>query len=325
MAEMNLVQAVNFTLGQEMERDKNIVLMGEDVGLDGGVFRATEGLIQKFGSERVIDSPLTESGIVGSAIGMALAGLKPVAEIQFSGFIYPAFEQVISHAARMRNRSRGRFTCPIVIRSPYGAGIRALEHHQESTEVYFAHTPGIKVIMPSNPYDAKGLLAASIRDPDPVIFYESLKLYRAFKMEVPEKEYLIEIGKAAISREGNDLTIVSFGAMIRPSLEAAEQLGQQGISAEVVDLRTVNPLDLEAVLASVKKTGRLVVVHEAPRTCGLGAEIAARVSEKALLELKAPVSRVTGYDTMPPLAKLESYYLPDANKIVKEAVRITKF
>ncbi|MFA4906960.1 MAG: alpha-ketoacid dehydrogenase subunit beta [archaeon] len=325
MAEMNLVQAINLALGQEMQRDQSVVVMGEDVGVDGGVFRATEGLIAKFGAERVIDTPLSESGIIGSAIGMAIAGLKPVAEIQFSGFIYPAFEQIISHAARIRNRSRGRFTCPLVIRSPYGAGIRALEHHQESTEVYFAHTPGIKVVMPSNPYDAKGLLAASIRDPDPVIFYESLKLYRAFKMEVPEKDYEIEIGKAGIARKGKDLTIVSFGAMMRPSLEAAEELQQEGISAEVVDLKTVNPLDLETVIKSVEKTGRLLVVHEAPRTCGMGAEICARVAEKALLELKAPVSRVTGYDTMPPLAKLENYYLPDANKIMIEAKRIAGF
>ncbi len=322
MPAMTMVEALNLALKQEMSKDKSVIVLGEDVGIDGGVFRVTEGLYKKFGPKRVIDTPLAESGIVGTSIGLALGGLKPIAEIQFSGFIYPAFDQLISHASRIRNRSRGLHSAQMVVRAPYGGGIRALEHHSESMEALFIHTPGLKVVMPSTPYDAKGLLVSSIRDPDPVIFFESEKLYRSIKQEVPTKEFTIPLGKAAIRKEGSDVTIITWGAMTVPSLSAA---AKSNYSIEVIDLRTLSPFDIETVINSVKKTGRAIVVHEAPRTAGLGAEIVAQINEKALLDLQAPVERVTGYDTIFPLAKLENYYLPDVKKVTEAIERVMKF
>ena len=322
MPAMTMVEALNLALKQEMSKDKSVIVLGEDVGIDGGVFRVTEGLYKKFGPNRVIDTPLAESGIVGTSIGLALGGLKPVAEIQFSGFIYPALDQLISHASRIRNRSRGQFNIPMVVRAPYGGGIRALEHHSESMEALFIHPPGLKVVMPSTPYDAKGLLVSSIRDPDPVIFFESEKLYRSIKQEVPTKEFAIPLGKAAIRKEGTDVTIITWGAMTVPALSAA---AKSNYSIEVIDLRTLSPFDIETVINSVKKTGRAIVVHEAPRTAGLGAEIVAQINEKALLDLQAPVERVTGYDTIFPLAKLENYYLPDVKKVTEAIERVMKF
>jgi len=303
-----MVSALNQALFCEMELDENIVVLGEDVGIDGGVFRVTEGLWQRFGSERIIDTPLGESGIVGVAIGMAAYGLRPVVEIQFSGFSYPAFDQLISHASRLRNRSRGRFSCPLVVRTPYGGGVRALEHHSESMEALYAHVPGLKVVIPSGPYDAKGLLSSAIRDPDPVIFYEPKRVYRAIKEEVPEKAYTIPIGEAKVIQNGNDVTIISWGAMIRECKEAIDKIDA---SAELIDIRTLKPLDFKTILNSVKKTGRVVIVHEAPRTGGFGAEIASLIAEHGLLHLEAPIMRVTGFDTIFPLAKLEKSYLPD--------------
>ncbi len=317
-----MVEALNLALKQEMARDKSVIVLGEDVGIDGGVFRVTEGLYRKFGANRVIDTPLAESGIVGTSIGLALGGLKPVAEIQFSGFIYPALDQLISHASRIRNRSRGLFHAQMVIRAPYGGGIKALEHHSESMEALFVHTPGLKVVMPSTPYDAKGLLVSSIRDPDPVIFFESEKLYRSIKQEVPKKEFTIPLGKASIRKEGSDVTIITWGAMTVPSLSAAAKSQH---SVEVIDLRTLSPFDVDAVINSVKKTGRAIVVHEAPRTVGLGAEIVAQINEKALLHLEGPVERVTGFDTIFPLAKLEHYYLPDLKRISDAIEKVMKF
>ena len=322
MPAMTMVEALNLALKQEMSRDKSVIILGEDVGVDGGVFRVTDGLYKKFGANRVIDTPLAESGIVGTSIGLALGGLKPVAEIQFSGFIYPALDQLISHASRIRNRSRGLYNAHMVVRAPYGGGIKALEHHSESMEALFIHTPGLKVVMPSTPYDAKGLLVSAIRDEDPVIFFESEKLYRSIKQEVPTKEFSIPLGKAAIRKEGTDVTIITWGAMTVPSLSAA---AKSNYSIEVIDLRTLSPFDVDAVINSVKKTGRAIVVHEAPRTVGLGAEIAAQINEKALLNLQAPVERVTGFDTIFPLAKLENYYLPDVKRISEAIERVMKF
>ncbi len=314
---LNMVQALNQALRQEMEKDPRIVLLGEDVGVDGGVFRVTEGMLEKFGAERVIDTPLAESAIVGVSVGMAAAGLRPVAEIQFMGFIYLAFNQVISHAARLRNRSRGRHTVPLVIRTPYGAGVKALEHHSESTEALFCQIPGLKVVVPSTPYDAKGLLAASIHDEDPVLFLEPTKLYRAGRQDVPEEPYEVPLGKAKVVREGEALTIVGWGAMIPACQKAAEAVESGGVFPEVIDLRTLSPWDRETVVQSVKRTGRLLVVHEAPRTCGLGAEIAAHVAETAVYELKGPVVRVTGQDITVPYAKGEDYYYPGPERIAR--------
>jgi len=314
---LNMVQALNQALRQEMEKDPKVVLLGEDVGVDGGVFRVTEGLLEKFGPQRVIDTPLAESAIVGASIGMAAAGLRPVAEIQFMGFIYAAFDQVVSHAARLRNRSRGRYTAPLVIRTPYGAGVKALEHHSESTEALFCQIPGLKVVVPSTPYDAKGLLTASILDGDPVIFLEPTKLYRAGRQDVPEESYAVPLGQAKIVREGDDITIVAWGAMIPPCQKAAESVENGGVFPEILDLRTLSPWDRGAVLQSVKKTGRLLVVHEAPRTCGLGAEIAAHIAEKAIYDLKAPVGRVTGQDITVPYSKGEEYYYPGPERIIR--------
>ena len=322
MVKLNIVESINLALNQEMAKDKDVVILGEDVGVDGGVFRVTDGLFKKF-PNRVFDTPLAESGIIGAAIGMAVYGLKPVAEVQFSGFMYPGFDQLISHASRIRTRSRGRYSCPIVIRTPCGGGIRALEHHSESTEAIFIHTPGLKVVEPSNPYDAKGLLISSIRDPDPVIFFEPMRVYRAIKQEVPEEEYTIELGKASIVKEGNDLTVITWGAMVRDVLKINEEIKNK-YDLEIIDLRTLSPFDIDAIITSVKKTGRALVVHEAPKTLGLGAEIVAQINEKALLSLEAPVLRVTGFDTIFPLAKLENYYLP-TNRIKKGIEKVMNF
>jgi pyruvate dehydrogenase E1 component beta subunit len=317
MAKRNLVEAINRGLMEEMERDSSVVILGEDVGREGGVFRVTDGLQAKFGGERVIDTPLAESGIVGTAFGMGVKGLRPVAEIQFEGFLPPAMDQIMSHVARIRTRSRGRFTCPLVIRSPFGGGIHAPEHHSDSPEAIFIHTPGIKVVIPASPYDAKGLIKAAIRDPDPVLFFEPKRIYRAIKEEVPDEDYTVPIGKAKMVREGKDITIVSWGAMVREALRAAEMVEKEGIQAEVIDLRTLSPLDEDVFLDSVRKTGRAIIVQEAPRTCGLGAEISARINEKALLSLEAPVERITGFDTIVPLLKLENHYLPSPERIIR--------
>lgn len=322
MAKLNIVEAINLALNQEMSRDKDVVILGEDVGVDGGVFRVTDGLIKKFPT-RVFDTPLAESGIIGSSIGMAMYGLKPVAEVQFSGFMYPGFDQLISHASRIRTRSRGRYSCPIVVRTPCGGGIRGLEHHSESTEAIFIHTPGLKVVEPSNPYDAKGLLISSIRDPDPVIFFEPMRVYRAIKQEVPEEEYTVELGKANVVKEGKDLTIITWGAMVRDVLKINEEVKNK-YDLEIIDLRTLSPFDIDTIINSVKKTGRALVVHEAPKTLGLGAEIVAQINEKALLSLEAPVFRVTGFDTIFPLAKLENHYLP-TNRIKKGIEKVMSF
>lgn len=325
MAKLTIVEAVKDALDAEMGRDETVIVLGEDVGVDGGVFRATDGLQKKYGDRRVIDTPLAESGIVGTSIGMALQGLRPVAEIQFDGFTYPAFDQMFSHAARIRNRTRGRYSCPMVLRFPYGGGIRALEHHNESPESYFTHTPGLKVVIPSNPYDTKGLLIAAIRDPDPVVFMEPKRIYRAIRDEVPEKAYIVELGKANIVREGVDVTLIAWGAMVRECVKTADAAAAQGVKAEVIDVRTLNPCDWDTILASVQKTGRAVVVHEAPRSLGFGAEIAARIQEKLLLYLKAPVMRVTGYDTPFPYFKLEEAYLPNPEKIGKAIEKVMKY
>ncbi len=323
MPQMTLVQAINDALRTEMRRDPTVVVMGEDVGVNGGVFRVTENLYKEFGPDRVIDTPLAESGIVGTAIGMAINGLKPVAEIQFDGFMAPAFDQIISHAARIRWRSRGRFHVPLVIRAPYGGGIRALEHHSEAPEAYYVHTPGLKVVIPSNPYDAKGLLLSAIRDPDPVIFFEPKRLYRAFRQEVPEGDYTVPIGKASVVREGTDVTVISWGAMVRVCLQAIEQL--ERVSVELIDLRTLSPLDIETILNSVTKTGRVVIVQEAPRMCSVSSELTALINERSLLQLQAPVVRVTGYDTHIPYLTMEQYYLPDAGRVKKGIERVLNF
>jgi pyruvate dehydrogenase E1 component beta subunit len=314
--------AVRDAMQQEMERDETVLVLGEDVGVDGGVFRATDGLIERFGPERVIDTPLAESAIIGMSVGLAATGFRPVAEIQFMGFVYPAINQLFAHAARMRNRTRGRLGCPMVVRMPYGGGIHPPEHHSESYEALFLNTPGFKVVVPSNPYDAKGLLTAAIRDEDPVLFMEPKRIYRAFREAVPADSYTVPIGEAAIAREGSDVTLISWGAMVRVCLDASEVLAREEVSAEVVDLRTLNPLDRDTLIDSVTRTGRAVVVHEAPKTSGFGAEIVAQIMEHALLQLEAPVRRVAGFDVVFPLAQSERYYLPSRERIV-EAVRET--
>jgi pyruvate dehydrogenase E1 component beta subunit len=319
---LTLVQAVREGLHDEMDRDDDVLVMGEDVGENGGVFRATQGLIDEFGEDRVIDTPLAESGIVGTAVGMAAYGLRPVPEIQFMGFIYPAFDQIISHAARLRTRSRGAFSCPLVVRAPYGGGIRAPEHHSESKEAFFVHEPGLKVVVPSTPYDTKGLLASAIRDPDPVVFLEPKLIYRAFRQDVPADPYTVPLGDAAVRREGSDVTVFTWGAMTRPSLEAAENLADE-IDVEVVDLRTLSPLDEATIVESFEKTGRGVVVHEAPKTGGLAGELIATLQEESLLYQEAPIERVTGFDTPYPLYALEDYYLPEPARIedgIRDAV-----
>jgi pyruvate dehydrogenase E1 component beta subunit len=325
MAKLNMVEALNMALREEMEQDPRVLVLGEDVGREGGVFRVTDGLQERFGRDRVVDTPLAESGIVGAAFGMAVNGLRPVAEIQFDGFLYPCLDQITNHVGRIRNRSRGRFSCPVVIRAPYGGGIHAPEHHSESPEAIFAHTPGIKVVIPSTPSEARGLLLSSIRDPDPVVFLEPKRIYRAVREEIPEGDAAIPLGKARLVREGKDVTVIAWGAMVREAVTAAEQLTEEKIDAEVIDLRTISPMDTEAIIASVRKTGRAVIVHEAPRTCGLGAEIIAVINEKALLSLQAPVERVTGFDIPVPLPKAEHYYLPNPKRIVIAVRKVARF
>jgi pyruvate dehydrogenase E1 component beta subunit len=325
MAKLNMVEALNLALREEMERDGRVVLFGEDVGKEGGVFRVTDGLQQKFGPDRVIDTPLAELGIAATALGMAVYGLRPIGEIQFEGFLYPCLDQINNHIGRIRNRSRGRFTCPLVIRVPYGGGIHAPEHHSDSPEAILAHIPGIKVVIPSTPYEAKGLLLSSIRDPDPVIFMEPKRIYRAIREEVPEGDYTIPLGKARLVQEGKDVTVVAWGAMVREALNAAEQLKGDKIDAEIIDPRTISPMDVEPIITSIRKTGRGVIVHEAPKTCGLGAEIIAQINEKALLSLQAPVERVTGFDIPVPLMKTEHYYLPNPKRIVMAVKKVMSF
>ncbi len=315
-----MVQALNYALDEEMARDDSVVLLGEDIGLDGGVFRVTDGLIEKYGEERVIDTPLAESMIVGTAVGMAAYGLRPVCEIQFSGFAYLSFQQLESQAARLRWRSQGAFHVPLVMRAPYAGGVRALEHHSESREAYWAHTPGLKTVIPSGPRTARALLLSAIRDPDPVVFYEPKSIYRAFREEVPEEEETIPIGKARIVREGKDITLISYGAMMRPTIEAAEVLSKEdGVEAEVIDLLTISPLDSETFTASVQKTGRAVIVHEAPRSFGPGAEIVSRMVEKSFWYLEAPIQRVAGWDIIIPLFAYEQIYLPSVDRVVRAA------
>ncbi len=314
MANLTLVQAINLALIQEMEKDDRVLILGEDVGANGGVFRVTEGLYKRFGADRVVDTPLAESGIIGTAVGLAMAGLRPIAEIQFEGFMAPAYDQLCTHAARMRTRTRGAFTVPLVVRVPVGGGIHAPELHSDSPEAVYAHQPGIKVVMPASPYDAKGLLISAIRDPDPVIFFEPKRIYRAFREEVPEDEYTVPIGSARVVVEGDDVTVISWGATV---IQCANAIEKSPHSVELIDLRTIDPLDTETIANSVRKTGRAVIVHEAPRNCGLGAEIAARIMEQAFLHLEAPVQRVTGFDTVMPYYKLELDYLPEEPRITQ--------
>lgn len=320
MAQLNMVQAINQALAEEMARDDRVLLLGEDVGRDGGVFRVTEGLQERFGAERVIDTPLSESCIIGAAIGMAAYGLRPVPEIQFLGFTYSAFDQLFAHAARLRSRSRGRFSCPMVVRTPYGGGIKAPELHEESTEALFCQSPGLKVVVPSGPYSAKGLMLAALRDPDPVLFLEPTRLYRMIKEEVPEGEYLVELGRARVARPGNSVTVVAWGSMLERVMKSVGEY-----DAEVLDLLTLNPLDFEAVLASVKKTGRLVIVHEAVQSFGVGAEIAATVAAEAILQLRAPILRVTAPDVPVPLARLMDHYLPTVGQIQAAVAEVLQY
>lgn len=325
MAEITLAEAITQALAYEMQADKDVIVFGEDVATNGGVFRTTVGLLQKFGPERVLDTPLAEGMIGGMAIGMAAQGLKPVAEFQFEGFMYPAFDQIVSHASRMRTRTRGRITCPVVYRAPWGGGIHAPEHHSESNEAYFAHIPGVRVVIPSSPARAYGLLLASIRDPDPVVFLEPKRIYRLVKQEVPDNGEALPLDQAFVLREGTDLTLVTWGAYTVESLQAAEQLAQAGIQVEVIDLATISPIDSATILESVEKTGRLMIVHEAPKNCGVGAEIAAIVAEHALTSLVAPIQRVTGFDTMMPYYKLENFYMPSVTRIMATAKHLMEF
>ncbi len=322
MAQITMIEAITMAHAWEMEHDPSVVLLGEDIGINGGVFRATVGLQQRFGSDRVQDTPLAEGMIAGMCVGMAAQGLKPVAEIQFMGFIYPAIDQIVNHMSRMRNRTRGRMSCPVVIRTPHGGGIRSPEHHSESVEALFAHIPGIRVVCPSTPARAYGLLLAAIRDPDPVLFLEPVRIYRYAKQEVANDGKALPLDVCFLLREGTDVTIVTWGAMTVDTLKAATQLAAEGISAEVIDLATISPIDSEAILDSVARTGRLVIVHEAARNCGVGAEIAAIVAEQGLYDLQAPIQRVTGYDTVMPYFKLEHDYLPSVARIV-DAVHAT--
>jgi pyruvate dehydrogenase E1 component beta subunit len=325
MAEVTVVEAINLALARAMGDDPNVVVLGEDVGVNGGVFRATVGLQQRFGPQRVVDTPLAELLISGLCVGMAAQGLRPVGEIQFMGFIYPCIDQLVNHASRLRNRTQGRLTCPMVLRTPHGGGIRAPEHHSESTEVMLAHIPGLRVVIPSSPERAYGLLLASIRDPDPVVFLEPTRIYRAAKGQVDDDGTAMPLDVAFILREGQDVTLISWGAMVKDTLMAADELAGDGIRAEVIDLATLKPYDEDTVLASVQKTGRCVIVHEAARTGGFGAEIAAFIAERGLTSLLAPVVRVTGYDTIMPLPRLEQYYIPSVSRITAAARRVCQF
>ena len=321
MTELNMAQALNAALDRALA-DERVVLLGEDVGQTGGVFRVSDGLLEKHGADRVIDTPVSEAGIVGAAYGMAIAGLRPIAEIQFMGFSYPAFDQIISHVSRIRNRSRHRFTAPLVVRVPYGAGIGAAEHHSESTEALYAHVPGLKVVVPSTPHDAYGLLLAAVDDPDPVIFLEPIRLYRSARGEVPEEPYTVPIGTAKVDKPGSDVTIIAYGSMMREARAAVTELAHSDIDAELLDLRTIVPFDSETVMESVTRTGRAVVVHEAPRTAGFGAEIAAQIYEQVFYSLLAPVERVTGWDTVVPLRRAEQHYVPSVGRVVAAVHRV---
>lgn len=322
---MNMVNAINDALDIKLAEDKSVIVYGEDVGVEGGVFRVTEGLQKKYGADRVFDSPLAESGIVGTAVGMAVAGLKPVVEMQFCGFIYPAFNQIISHAARMRNRSRGKYETPMVIRMPYGGGINALEHHSESMEAIFGHIPGLKVVVPSTPHDAKGMLIAAIESNDTILYMEPKRIYRAIKQEVAEGKYTIPLGKASVLSQGTDVTIVAYGAMVREVQKAAVMAKEAGISVEIIDLRSIYPIDREIIAKSVRKTGRIITVTEGPRTYGVGSEISQIAIEEAFLHLEAPPARVAGFDVIVPLPKGEHHYMQDPYKIFYEIERIVKY
>jgi len=325
MAEHTLVEAVNLALKRAMAEDDTVLVLGEDIGIDGGVFRATEGLLDRFGPDRVRDTPLAEAVIAGLSVGLAVEGFRPVAEIQFMGFIYPTIDQMVNHASRLRNRTRGRLTCPMVLRAPFGGGIGAPEHHSESNEAMFAHMPGLRVVIPSSPARAYGLLLAAIRDPDPVVFLEPKRIYRAVKEEFADDGTAAALDRCFVLREGTDVTLVTWGAMTHDALKAADQLGREGIAAEVIDVATLKPLDADTILASVEKTGRCVIVHEAPMTGGFGGEIAARIAENALLSLLAPIRRVTGYDTVMPLPRLEKSYIPDMGRIVAAVREVMEY
>lgn len=325
MRVMNIVKAINNAMDIMLDKDKQVVLYGEDVGLEGGVFRVTDNLQEKYGKERVFDSPLAESAIVGSGLGMAIGGLRPIVEIQFSGFVYPAFNQIISHVSRIHNRTRGKYSAPLVIRMPYGGGINALEHHSESMEALFAHIPGLKVVIPSTPHDAKGLLIKSIETNDPVIFMEPKRIYRAIKQEVSEEYYEIPIGKAKIVQEGKDITLIGYGAMIREIQKASALAKQKNISVEIIDLRTIYPLDRKLIANSIKKTGRLVVVTEAPKSFGVSAELISIANEEAFLRLEAPPKRVAGFDTQIPLPQGEKFYMQKADKILYKILESVNF
>jgi 2-oxoisovalerate dehydrogenase E1 component beta subunit len=325
MSAVTMLGAITMALSRAMADDPRVVILGEDVAKNGGVFRATEGLFERFGEDRVMDTPLAETVIAGMSVGLAAQGFRPVAEFQFMGFIYPALDQLICHASRLRNRTRGRLSCPLVFRAPMGAGIHAPEHHSESTEALFAHIPGMRVVVPSSPSRAYGLLLASIADPDPVVFLEPTRLYRAQKEEVSDNGERLPLDTCFVLREGRDVTLVAWGAVIKETLQAAQALSENGIEAEVIDVATVSPIDFETILASVEKTGRLVIIHEAPRNVGVGAEIAARVAERGLLSLHAPVERVTAYDTIVPLPRLETIYMPQEKDIVEAARRVVTF
>lgn len=326
MAQLTMVKALNLALAEAMRENPNVMVMGEDVGLDEGVFRVTEGLLKEFGEDRVVDTPLAEAGIVGTAIGLAFMGFKPICEMQFDGFSYQAYHQVEGHVRRLRNRTRGRYTCSMVIRMPYGGGIRALEHHSEAPEATYAHLAGLKVVIPSGPRNARALLRSAIFSPDPVIFFEPKALYRAFREEVPDVPETLPIGKGVIAREGKDVSLISYGATLRTALDAAEELiDEHDVDAEVVDLLSVSPIDNELIQNSVRKTGRAVVIHEAPRHCGVGGEIVARIVEDSLMYLEAPIQRVTGYDTIIPFFANEQNYIPNATKIVDAALETVRF
>ena len=322
MPEINLVQAVNLALTRAMAQDADVVVLGEDVAAEGGVFRATDGLLKRFGPDRVLDTPLAENAIAGLSVGLAAQGFRPVAEIQFTGFIYPAIDQLVNHASRLRTRTRGRLTCPMVVRSPCGGGIRAIEHHSESPEAMFAHIPGLRVVIPSSPARAYGLLLAAIRDPDPVVFLEPTRLYRASREDVEDDGAALPLDRAFVLREGADISLITWGAMIRETLAAADTLASEGVSAEVIDVATLKPLDTESLLESVGKTGRCVIVHEAPLTGGVGAEIAARIAERGLISLLAPIERVAGWDTVMPGLRLEQHYMPSEARIPEAARRV---
>ncbi|RXZ00243.1 alpha-ketoacid dehydrogenase subunit beta [Fictibacillus sp. S7] len=322
---LTLVQAVTDGLRTMMRESENVIVLGEDVGRNGGVFRATDGLMEEFGDQRIIDTPLAESGIIGTSIGLAMNGFRPVAEMQFLGFIYPAFNQIMTHASRIRSRTLGAFTVPMVIRAPFGAGVRAPEIHSDSVEALFTHMPGIKVVVPSNPYDAKGLLIASIEDPDPVLFLEPMRCYRSSKMDVPDSKYTVEIGKGRVMKEGEQVTILTYGAMVDASLKAANEAESKGISVEVIDLRTLYPLDKELITQSVQKTGRTVIVHEAPSTGGLGDTLISLINDTSFLYMKAPIVRVTGFDTPVPMFALEDHYLPNAPRITSAIHKVINF